>query len=188
MARNTPDAIYDPFRHPEPSERPCQQEGCSEAGRHRAPRSRTRLNEYYWFCLAHVRAYNLAWDYFVGMSEEEIEAQRRVDTVWERPSWPLGSDLNRAEAEAREQMDRDFGLGGGRSSKGPKPSKHRSEDEKALAMLDLARPISFPEIKARYKKLAKRLHPDANGGDTAAEEQLKLVNEAYAILKRSFVQ
>jgi curved DNA-binding protein CbpA len=48
--------------------------------------------------------------------------------------------------------------------------------------------VTFPEIKARYKQLAKRLHPDANGGDTRAEEQLKKVNEAYATLKKSFVQ
>jgi pimeloyl-ACP methyl ester carboxylesterase len=29
----------------------------------------------------------------------------------------------------------------------------------------------------------KQLHPDANGGDTSAEEQLKLVNQAYGTLK-----
>ena len=188
MARSTPDAIFEPFRQPEQIDQPCQHSGCSEAGLHRAPKARDRLTDYYWFCLEHIREYNLAWDYFVDMSEEEIEAQRRVDTVWERPSWPLGSDLNRAEAEARERLDRDFGLGGRRSREGPRPRRQRSEDEKALAVLDLSRPISFPEIKARYKKLAKKLHPDANGGNTAAEEQLKCVNEAYAVLKRSFVQ
>ena len=61
-------------------------------------------------------------------------------------------------------------------------------DYNALGVLDLKRPVSFPEIKARYKTLAKRFHPDANGGDRAAEEQLKEVNEAYATLRRSFVQ
>ena len=188
MARSTPDAIYEPTRRPEPIERVCQHSDCPEAGNYRAPTSRDRLNDYYWFCLGHVREYNLAWDYFVDMSEEEIEAQRRVDTVWERPSWPLGADLNRAEAKARARMEAEFGPGGGASGKRrPSPDVHR-KDENALAVLDLKRPVSFPEIKARYKTLAKRFHPDANGGDRAAEEQFKEVNEAYATLKRSFVQ
>lgn len=186
MARNTPDAIYDPFRHPEPSERPCQQEGCSEAGRHRAPRSRTRLNEYYWFCLAHVRAYNLAWDYFVGMDEDQIEGQRRLDTVWERPSWPFGRDPQQAEEAARQKLDEEFGPF--RQGRSRRPPARREEDEEALAVMGLGRPITFPEIKARYKELVKQLHPDINGGGKEAEEQLKTVNQAYSILKRSFVQ
>ncbi len=185
MARQTPDAIHEPFRRPQQVERPCQHSGCTEEGLHRAPMSRDRLTDYYWFCLEHVRDYNLAWDYFVGMSEAEIEAQRRVDTVWERPSWRLGSDLGEAEKKAREELDKQFG--GSRRS-GRNSAKPRTEDEKALAVLNLRRPISFPEIKARYKELVKRLHPDANGGDKSAEEQMKLVNHAYSTLKHSFVQ
>ena len=41
------------------------------------------------------------------------------------------------------------------------------------------------EVKARYKALAKKYHPDANDGDAAAEDRLKAVNEAYAVLKKS---
>ena len=50
-------------------------------------------------------------------------------------------------------------------------------------MLELAPPVTWTEVRARYKSLVKRLHPDANGGDTSAEEQLKLVNQAYGTLK-----
>jgi len=38
-------------------------------------------------------------------------------------------------------------------------------------------------LKARYKELAKRLHPDVNGGDAEAEERLKRINLAYATLQ-----
>ena len=50
-------------------------------------------------------------------------------------------------------------------------------------MLDLKPPVTLKEVKARYKTLVKRLHPDANGGDKEAEERLKVVNQAYSTLK-----
>ena len=37
-------------------------------------------------------------------------------------------------------------------------------------------------IKARYKELVKRLHPDANGGDRSSETRLQDVIVAYKTL------
>ncbi len=185
MVRQTPDAIDAPFRREERYDRLCQHTGCPAEGVYRAPKSRDRLTEYYWFCLDHVREYNQAWDYFVGMDEEEIEGQRRVDTIWERPSWPLNGRYHEAEQRIRDNIHRAFGAGGEERRRQAPP---RTEDERALAVLDLQRPVTFPDVKARYKALVKLLHPDANGGDPEAEERLKVVNDAYNTLKRSFVQ
>src|SRR5262245_52229038 len=38
------------------------------------------------------------------------------------------------------------------------------------------------EISRAYKKLAKQYHPDANPGDTAAEERFKEISAAYSVL------
>jgi DnaJ-class molecular chaperone len=48
--------------------------------------------------------------------------------------------------------------------------------------LDLAGGFTLFELKRRYKQLAKKHHPDLHGGDKAAEERLKLINEAYTYL------
>ena len=73
----------------------CEWIGCDRDGLYRAPRSRRELRQYWWFCLEHVREYNAAWNYYAGMSDNEVEADVRFDTVWQRPSWPLGAG-NRA--------------------------------------------------------------------------------------------
>jgi len=197
MARPTPQAIFEPFKQARGHRRVCQAPGCQEEGLHRAPISRDHLDSYYWFCLVHVREYNQAWNYYEGMSEEEIEFHRRRDTVWQRPTWPLGHfgpytfryDIpidDDIEAGRRSREERQGGDGReGRETDG-RTSRARSERERALAVLDLQEPITLVEIKVRYKALVKKLHPDANGGDRRAEDQLKVINQAYATLKASF--
>lgn len=41
---------------------------------------------------------------------------------------------------------------------------------------------SDDEIKAAYRRLAKKYHPDLNGGSAEAEAKMKEVNEAYTLL------
>jgi len=40
-----------------------------------------------------------------------------------------------------------------------------------------------PDIKARFKLLVKRHHPDANGGDRSCEDKLRQIIQAYNYLK-----
>ncbi len=182
---------------PAPPARPCDHPGCAAGGDFRAPKSRLQLNHYYWFCLEHVRAYNSAWNYYVGMSDSEVEAEIRRDTVWQRPTWRLGERHGPGP-----RIHDAFGFYGGSEqdrrrrqngkSGGDDRDAHRSAAraasacKQALAVFDLEPPLTPTRLKARYKVLVKQHHPDAHGGDKAAEEKLKIINQAYATLKASY--
>jgi DnaJ-domain-containing protein 1 len=169
--------------------RPCDHPGCPAGGDFRAPKSRLDLRSYYWFCIEHVRAYNSSWNYYAGMSESEIEAEIRSDTVWQRPSWPLGERrAPRFGAPLRDAFDLfsdDSSAGKERPGKGL--SIPLSPREEALAVFGMEPPITPVRLKARYKALVKLHHPDTHGGDKAAEEKLKIINRAYATLKASYL-
>ena len=56
-------------------------------------------------------------------------------------------------------------------------------ERKSLQTLGLDERASPAEVKARYKALVKRHHPDANGGDRSCEERLRQIIQAYSYLK-----
>ncbi|MGZ0190092.1 MAG: molecular chaperone DnaJ, partial [Alphaproteobacteria bacterium] len=68
----------------------CDSVGCAGEGVYPAPRNRAQPRPYLYFCLEHIRAYNAGWDYYRGMNSREIEADRRLDVLWRRPTWALG--------------------------------------------------------------------------------------------------
>lgn len=168
--------------------RPCDMPECECAGEYRAPKSRRSLNEYWWFCLEHVRAYNSSWDFYKGMSPAEVEAQMRSDASWQRPSWPLGR-LGHAAWDDEVLRDPLRILAQGKADRARKRQAEQvpAELREPLAALGLTWPTTLDVVKTRYKELAKRHHPDANGGSRDAEERLKTINLAYATLRTRLV-
>ncbi len=173
---------------PDAPGRSCDIQGCDALAGYRAPKSRTTLNEYFWFCLEHVRAYNGKWDYYKGMTPGQIEAQIRADTAWQRPSWPLGR-LGSGMIDEDVIRDPLGTLAAGGMRGGARRDAHPRQEppsglREPLTTLGLVWPVSLDEVKSRYKDLAKLHHPDANGGSRDAEERLKTINVAYTTLRR----
>src|SRR4051812_49166816 len=50
------------------------------------------------------------------------------------------------------------------------------------AVLGVPEGASAKDVKKSYKDLARKLHPDQNPGDAAAEERFKEVSAAYDVL------
>jgi hypothetical protein len=161
-----------------PPPRRCEWPGCEAEGHYRAPRSRAELRNYRWLCLEHVREHNRRWDYFAGMTAEEIDRHRRADITWHRPTWRFG--VRPGDRYFAASFVDPIGILSGRM-----PRRAAPEQPRALVMmrrLGLEPGFTLGELKRRFKTLAKRYHPDLNGGDRAAEARLREIIEAYRYL------
>jgi len=182
---------------PAPDVRACDHGGCKQPGAHRAPKSRDRSGEFWWFCLDHASEYNRRWNYFAGMSDAELEAYDRAESAGHRPTWTFRASradrLSAAYRNFQAGKRRDpFGMfnGGDGQPKGARAERdevvHLSRLQlMALETLDLQPGVDAAAIRIRYAELVKRFHPDSNGGDRTMETQLHKVIRAFQTLKSS---
>jgi hypothetical protein len=173
-----------------PGERPCAQEGCPERGEYRAPVRKpgsalagpSGPPEWQYFCLEHVRAFNAQWNYFEGLD---------ADAIWEAqtpyPSWDRETRAFAHNAGAGEMRVDDMHgvLRWKMAAERRAPSPLSREDRQALAKLGLPETATLDEVKAKYRMLARRYHPDANAGSRAHEARFQALSEAQAHLEGS---
>jgi len=179
----------------------CEWPGCTRAGEHRAPKGRGREGQYFRYCTEHVRAYNRQYNYFQGMSDEEIARFQEAAMTGHRPTWDIG--IGRG-AGARSERDRkswrafayafdtsdpfdmfadDLRAAAGETLRQRRPL-HNAQ-RKSLRALGLEDDATAKDIRAQFKKLVMTLHPDQNGGDRSCEDKLREVIQAYNYLKKS---
>jgi len=177
----------------------CQWKGCDKPGPHRAPMGRGRDGEYFWFCVDHVRQYNNSYNYFDGMSDNEVETFLKESITGHRPTWKLGGDDGTTPDDGKSAGDSDDAVRKARDPHGffAWRAKQAREDartkkrtlkpleRKALQTLHLGAEATKDDIKTRYKTLVKEHHPDANGGDRRSEDKLREILQAYNYLKQA---
>lgn len=173
----------------------CQWDGCRLPGTHRAPVGRHKEGEYFRFCLDHVRLYNKGYNYFSGLSDNEVARYQKEALTGHRPTWRMGVDGDSRADFARSRNFRagrrfrdPFNLfGGDRDALNPTPRARRARplEAKAFETLGLDEGADSATIKARYKMLVKRHHPDANGGERGSEDRFRDVLQAYRLLKQA---
>lgn len=183
-------------RHPR-----CQWKGCNRPAPHRAPMGRGRDGEYFAFCVDHVREYNAAYNYFDGMSDSEVSDFQKDAITGHRPTWKVGANSWAHGTSEGAPSGGKASLGGFREHDphglfAEQARKGREEpiegrrvlkpiERKSLDALHLTDTATKSEIKARFKELVKRHHPDANGGDTRSADTLREIIQAYNYLKKA---
>ena len=168
--------------------RECDKKECKQKGEFKAPKSRKNLNEYYFFCLDHVKEYNKSWDFYRGLTVNQIESSLREDTIWNRPSWPLKGNPYKVIEQINNFYDdkiNELNLDNNKRNYFQNKifnERFTTEENKALSILNVKLPITLEKIKKNYKKLVKIFHPDVNGNNKNAEEKFKEINKSYKII------
>jgi curved DNA-binding protein CbpA len=187
----------DPMRQAKADAPPCQWDGCVAAGVHRAPVGRMKEGEYFRFCFDHVREYNKSFNYFSGVSASEIARFQKEALTGHRPTWTVASNgsarfapdfaqKRSGRAGYHNRMRDPFNLFTAPRDQAPeRERKAKPLEAKALETLGLDAKATGADIKARYKELVKRHHPDANGGDRGSEDRFRDVIHAYRMLKQA---
>ena len=171
----------------------CDNNNCQKEGKFKAPKSKTDLNNYYLFCLNHIKEYNKSWDYYKGMSVDEIELSLRQDITWNRPTWPTKNSSQKFFTVINDIFYNKFNFfkNDEKLKKYYFNNKNKTnltrEEKKSIEKLGIDFPITVEKIKISYKKLVKKYHPDINKSDKNAEKQFKDVNSAYRLLLKKFM-
>ena len=157
----------------------CHSPNCRAQGLYKAPKSREALHDYRWFCLDHIREHNQKWDYFSGMGSDEIEHFVRDAVTGHRPTWNREQG---AQQHYRQLQDALYEFLNDNHVRKPAPPTLSTKLRKALALMDLSYPYTIDELKAQYRSLVKKHHPDVNKGNKRSEELFKQITAAYGLL------
>ena len=178
----------------ENAQRSCDNPGCAEPGEFRAPGSRRPSfdgpGEWRWLCLDHVRAFNAGYDWFEGMSADEILAAQHPVSGWERESRAFGSqagiDTPPRWADFKDPLEAISARMRARMPVSRSDGRvFTPEQRRAFDVLGLGVEADRTALRKRYSILVRRYHPDRNGGDRSFEERLRRVVEAYQLLRKA---
>ena len=171
----------------------CAEPGCEGAGEFRAPlldapvTGRDGPPPFRWLCLDHVRAFNAGYNFFSGMSAEEIHAAQRPIAGWERESRPFsGADRGPRWADFADPLDAIAARF--RREHAPERSDGKplsGQDRASLKVLGLQPDADRMTLRRRYSELVRKFHPDRNGGDRSHEAALQGVIAAYQQLRQA---
>lgn len=141
-----------------------------------------------WFCLEHIRAFNAGYNYFDGMTAEEIRVAQSPIAGWERETraFAHAGDPGPRWRDFADPLDA-IGARFRRETSAPRPDGKplTGEDRRNLDTLGLGPDVDRMALRRRYSELVRKYHPDRNGGDRSHEARLTKVIAAYQSLRRA---
>ena len=170
----------------------CAVAGCGAPGEFKAPLQSANFDgpgEWRFLCLDHVREHNAKYNYFEGMTPDEISHAQSPLAAWDRPSRPFatnGADPPPAWSDFADPLEAISGrFGSIRKRASDATSRFTGPERQALSVLGLGDDTDRHQLRQTYSVLVRRYHPDKNGGDRSHEVRLAAVIEAYQLLRKS---
>ena len=167
----------------------CAVRGCTGPGEYKAPVRPANFDgpgSWRFLCLDHVRQHNAKYNYFDGMTPDEIAEAQTPFGGWERQSRTfasLGGDPPPAWNDFSDPLDAISGRF--RRAREPRSSRFNGSERRALGVLGLGEETDLHAVRQRYSQLVRSYHPDRNRGDRTQESRLTDVIEAWQLLRKA---
>jgi len=162
----------------------CEWENCRLIGKFKAPLEKDNSKNYKWLCEEHIKLFNNNWNYFEGMSQNEIENFVKSDLTWHRPTQQFGSSDNFFNILWNNALNDKFNyFKEEKTSNTLKIRKLTEKDKDAFAIMGLNLNADWLIVRKKFKTLVKKFHPDKNSGNRQFEDKLKKITLAYNHLK-----
>jgi len=165
----------------------CEWVNCNEFGKFKAPVEKDNSKNFKWLCEEHIKLFNKNWNYFEGMSEDEIESFLKSDITWHRPTQEFGSADNFFNILWNNALSDKFKFFNENKNNNLKTKKLSEKDKDAFVIMELEFNADWTTIQKRFKTLVKKFHPDKHSGSKIYEDKLKKITLAYSHLKMIMV-
>ena len=165
----------------------CDYKNCKKIGQYKAPIDKDNSKKFRWLCLDHIKEFNRSWDYFKGMSDQEVCVFLKSDMTWHKPTQSFSSPGNFFNILWKNTLNGGEGiLSNGYGKKIKTKINFSDKDREAFKIIELEVGTKWDKIQNQFKKLVKKYHPDMNAGNKKFEEKLKIVTLAYTQLKLAY--
>jgi len=162
----------------------CEWEKCKEVGKYKAPTEKDNSKNFRWLCEDHIKLFNRNWNYFEGMSQNEIEFFLKSDETWHRPTSKFGSQENFFNILWNNALSDKFNIFKDNGYvKNYKKKQLTEKDKDAFIIMGLEYSADWSIIQKKFKILVKKFHPDKHSGNKHYEDKLKKITLAYSHLK-----
>tara|TARA_B100000965_G_C19476214_1_gene706382 strand:- start:134 stop:652 length:519 start_codon:yes stop_codon:yes gene_type:complete len=165
----------------------CDWENCKKIANYKAPIEKDNSKKFRWLCLDHIKEFNKTWDYFNGMSEDQIFDFIKSDMTWHKPTQSFSSSDNFFNILWNNTLNDENGLfEKSLFKKNLRIKNFNEKDIKAFKIMELEIGVKWAQIQNKFKKLVKKYHPDMNAGNKTFEDKLKTITLAYTQLKLTY--
>ena len=161
----------------------CEWSNCKETGKFKAPAERDNIKNFKWLCELHIKEFNKNWNYFDGMSQNEIENFLKSDLTWHRPTQKFGSADNFFNILWNNALNDKFKIFKDEKPFSISSKKLGEKDKDAFRIMGLEFNDDWTTIQKKFKTLVKKFHPDKHSGNKKYEDKLKKITLAYSHLK-----
>ena len=165
----------------------CECGNCKEIGQFKAPTEKDNSKNFKWLCKEHIKLFNKNWNYFDGMSQNEIENFLKSDLTWHRPTQKFGSTDNFFNILWNNALSDKFKVLKEEGSIHINSRKLYEKDKDAFKIMELEFSADWTTIQNKFKTLVKKFHPDKHSGNKQYEDKLKKITLAYSHLKMIMV-